>query len=362
MSVSYFTFSGSPYEQGLLHGEALKSSIENNISVYLNRFNNEAGIQEGPLMDNSSIYFSKLQDLSPEYSDVINGIAKGSKIEPLNIAMLNLRYELLYDAVGKSYRENAIDGCTSFAILPDENINHLLIIGQNWDWIPDVKCALVKCIDEDGLQRLAFTEAGIVGGKPGMNSSGIGMVVNGMYSELDNWMKLERPFHLRCYDVLKSHNLTSSLNALLGTPRSCTANFIVGHSPNNALNIELAPDSMRLIDPVKGILSHANHLIDPDLLKVTEPVNPNRYLSEFRCNRMESLLLENKPIDVEILQNILKDHKNHPQSLCRHRDNRIPTSQHTITKTSIIMDLTKKVMWITDGQPCKSNFQKFSFN
>ena len=38
MSLPHFMFSGTSYEQGLSHGEALKDSIEKNIDVYLNRF------------------------------------------------------------------------------------------------------------------------------------------------------------------------------------------------------------------------------------------------------------------------------------------------------------------------------------
>ncbi len=44
MSLSHFTFSGTTYEQGLAHGEILKQSIINNIEIYVNRFENEAGI------------------------------------------------------------------------------------------------------------------------------------------------------------------------------------------------------------------------------------------------------------------------------------------------------------------------------
>ena len=60
--------------------------------------------------------------------------------------------------------------------------------------------------------------------------------------------------------------------------------------------------------------------------------------------------------------NILKNHKHHPQSLCRHRDETLPDSQHTITKTAMIMDLHEKKLWVTNGQPCKSEFEEFTFS
>ena len=55
MSLPHFKFSGTPYEQGLSHGEALKYSSEKNIEVYLNRFETEAKINKKELIDNTRI-------------------------------------------------------------------------------------------------------------------------------------------------------------------------------------------------------------------------------------------------------------------------------------------------------------------
>ena len=362
MSLSHFTFSGTTYEQGLAHGEILKKSITNNVEIYVNRFENEAGISKNELIENSGIYLNILREQSPEYVNGMNGISESSNLELLEIAMLNLRYELLYHALGEKLQSDAVDGCTSFAVLPEAAENNQLLVGQNWDWIPDVECVLTTSIDPDGLQRMAFTEAGIFGGKPGMNSEGVGLTVNGMYSTADDWSRFQKPFHLRCYEVLRSKNIEEALGALAGTPRSCTANFILGHASSRAIDIELAPDSLRLIDPVDGVLVHANHLVDPKETGVSEPENPRRHLSEFRHSHMEKLLNEQKPLNVDIVQEILKDHDHQPQSLCRHRDDSLPESQHTITKTAMIMDLEERKMWVTDGQPCRSEFEEFSIN
>ena len=126
--------------------------------------------------------------------------------------------------------------------------------------------------------------------------------------------------------------------------------------------MELAPNNLRLIDPQDGIFSHANHFDNPKMVGVSEPPNPRRHLSEFRQKRMEELLFDKRPLDVAEIQNILKDQKNEPQSLCRHRDETLPESQHTITKTAMIMDLTEKKMWVTYGLPCKTEFEEFSIS
>ena len=116
MSLSHFTFSGTTYEQGLAHGEALKESIIKNIEIYVNRFKNEAGISKNELLENSGIYLNILREQSPEYVNGMNGIAESSNLELLEIAMLNLRYELLYHALGEKLQSDAVDGCTSFAV------------------------------------------------------------------------------------------------------------------------------------------------------------------------------------------------------------------------------------------------------
>ena len=138
--------------------------------------------------------------------------------------------------------------------------------------------------------------------------------------------------------------------------------FYCGTSPQRVVDVELAPDKLRLISPSDGILSHANHFDDPNVLGVSEPPNPRRHLSEYRQKRMETLLYKQKPLNILGIQNILEDHENHPQSLCRHRDAALPKSQHTITKTGMIMDLDEKKMWVTDGQPCKTEFEEFGIN
>ncbi len=53
----------------------------------------------------------------------------------------------------------------------------------------------------DGLRTLSFTEAGIFGGKIGLNSAGLGLTVNGLTTTDDDWSRLSKPFHVRCYEI-----------------------------------------------------------------------------------------------------------------------------------------------------------------
>jgi len=359
MSLPSFQFFGTPYEQGLAHGEALRELIEKNIQIYFERFEKEAQLPRSEVLERAESCLDSLQKENLNYCDGMGGIAEGSNQSVLEIAMLNFRYELLYHAIGK-LQMDTVDGCTSYALLSEAAANAHTIMGQNWDWIPDVECAVVSTASPEGPHHLAFTEAGIFGGKIGLNSEGLGITVNGMYTTGDDWSRFKKPFHLRCFEVLRSTSLENAMEVLTGTPRSCTANFMIGQAQNTVIDIELAPDTYVKISPQGGVLSHANHFTDPGSAKVTEPPNPRRYLSKFRHERMETLLNELKPLDVEGIQNILKDHENFPQSICRHPDSSLLSEQHTVTKTGVIMDLDERKLWLTNGNPCKNEFAEYS--
>ena len=359
MRLPFLELSGTCHEQGQVHGEALKDLIEKNIAVYFRRFQKEAKLSKDEVLERTGYCLHKLKKQSKKYYDGITGIAEGSNHALLEIAMLNFRYELLYHAISK-LQMDAVDGCTSYAVLPEVASNGHTFMGQNWDWIPDVECAIVETTVQDGPHQLAFTEAGIFGGKIGMNSEGLALTVNGMNSIGDDWSRFKKPFHLRCADVLESKTLEDALDVLIGTPRSCTANFMIGQAQDTVIDIELATDEYVQISPQGGVLSHANHFTDPDSAEISEPPNPRRYLSKFRHMRMETLLNEQKPLDVAGIQKILKDHENHPQSICRHADSSLPSEQHTVTKTGVIMDLDERKLWFTNGNPCENEFAEYS--
>ena len=108
MKISHIEFKGDIYEQGLAHGEALRESIEKNIDVYLHRFDNEAGINQKELLKRTESYLESFQKQSPEYMRGIEGIAKGSNIDILNIfpaEMQEIKTFCKMDMSDKKFRE-----------------------------------------------------------------------------------------------------------------------------------------------------------------------------------------------------------------------------------------------------------------
>lgn len=356
MTLPQLYLDGSPYEQGVKHGQALKDSITHNIQVYLERFEREGKLPREEALARAAKYGDAIAHQNPDYFAGLRGVAEGSGFDLDELLALNVRYEILYYQF--SANAMATDGCTSFVVLPEASANGHLLMGQNWDWIPEVQGAVLHTTEPDGLQTVSFTEAGIVGGKIGLNSEGLGLAVNGLHTTADDWSRLTKPFHVRCYEILRARDLDAAVQIVTGAVRACSTNFLIGQAPNCVADIEAAPHQTRLLACDDGYLAHTNHFLDPEALGVTEPLRPRASSTYHRLNRFRGMLSSKGPVAVEDIQGYLRDHQEYPHSVCCHEDPDLPSGQRYLTVTSVVMDLQARELYLTDGPPCQSQYQQ----
>jgi isopenicillin-N N-acyltransferase-like protein len=346
---------GTPYDQGHQHGQELKDRIAHNIQIYFERFERQGKLPRQETLARALKYGDIIARQNPDYFASLQGIADGSGFDLGQLMALNVRYEILYH----QFTANAtIDGCTSFAILPSASANSHLLMGQNWDWIPQVQGAVLHTVEPDGLETISFTEAGIVGGKIGLNSAGLGLAVNGLHTTDDDWSRLTKPFHVRCYEILRAPELGVAVRVVTRTERACSTNFLIAQIPDRVTNIEAAPDQARLLIPEKDHLVHTNHFLDPETLDVVEPPRPHGNSSYHRLDRLSALLETKRPLAKEDIQDYLRDHQAHPNSVCRHQDPDLPAAERYRTVTAAVMDLHTRELYISDGPPCQSTYQQ----
>jgi len=349
---------GSLFEQGLTHGTKLKDRIAHNLEVYFERFTTEGNISEPEVLNRAGQYLSVIESECPDYFESLRGVSEGSGFDIDRLAALNVRYEILYH----QFTQYAMtDGCTAFAIAPERSANGNTWIGENWDWIPEVKGALLH-ISEGDTEIACFTEAGIVGGKIGINSHGLGLAINGMISTDDNWAHLQVPFHVRCYEILRQCDVASARAVISERMRSCSANYLIAHANGEIVNIESAPTRTRELLPEDGFVAHTNHFVDADELGITEPPSEKRPYSVSRLARSNELLTGDDSISQEFIRAVLADQQGFPYSICRHTDVEDPIRGHYQTVTSVMMDLNERAIWITDGPPDESDYREFRLN
>lgn len=359
MTLPFLELDGSAFEQGRQHGRALSTQIAHNLEIYYDRFLREGQLQPAEARRRANSFIPVLDGLP--YFETLRGLAAGSGYDLIDLLVLNMRYELLYYQYGVCGIGQP-DGCTAFTVLPAASTSGHLLLGQNWDWIPDVKGAVLHTREGDGLETLAFTEAGIVGAKIGLNSAGLGLTINGLLSTSDDWSRPVLPFHGRCYDILRQHTLEQGVAVVKRGARGCSANFLIAQPPDKAWDLEAAPDAVNVLHPEHSLLVHANHFVRPQDLGIEEPVTERRPHTYWRQTRLRELMEATSSLTVGDLERTLRDHAHHPDGICRHENRVDPPDEWCITVTSAIMDLDERRLQLTDGPPCEHPYEHFSLS
>ncbi len=353
---------------GVTHGREARRKIEHNLGVYFRRFKNETEISREEALRRASKYREVIRRQDPAYARTMDGVAVGSRQDPLEITALNVRYELMYSQFSKIGLKPTprTYGCTSFAILPEASKTGHLLMGQNWDWIPEVEGLFLKIRTETGPSVLCFTEAGVVGGKIGLNSEGLGLLINGLISDRDDWSRLQKPFHVRCSEVLQSKTLGRAVKTVTEGERSCSANFMVGQQKalgkGRAVDVESAPEAACELGPDRGAIGHTNHFSDPERLGVHQVLDEERRSTLHRYSRIQRLLDERVrtggKLSVSDAQELLRDHDGRPESVCRHPNAGFPEDERYKTVVSVVMDLYGRKLWATIGSPCTNDYEQ----
>lgn len=361
MPLPVLHVAGSPFVQGCQHGEALQAAIGQNLERYFERFTLE-GLSRPAVLEYAESQLAALAQRSPSYHDGVRGIAAGSGFALAEIAALNARYEILYYSYGQagSVRARIADGCTALAVPANRSRTGQVLLAQNWDWFPDTAGALIHTDGPDTVETLAFTEAGIFGGKIGMNAAGLGLVINGLTAVDDDWARPAAPFHLRCYEILRCTTLEAAIAVVQQTPRACSANFLLAQAPDRAINLEAAPERVGRTDGGSECLIHANHFVDPLALGVTEAPDPRRVYSGRRADRLRAVCARPQRLDVSALQSALRDHEGFPHSVCGHVDSDDPPDERFATVVSVILDLGARRLHLAAGPPCRGTYVEYS--
>ncbi len=367
MRLPVLRLKGSPYDIGYRHGQQAQDKIQHNLEVYFRRFKNETALSRDEALRRAERYLKVIRRVSPGYARAMEGVALGSKTRLLEITALNVRYELMYSQFAKIGLKPMprVAGCTAFGAMPEATVNRHLLIAQNWDWIPQVEGLFLKIRPTTGPDILCFTEAGVVGGKIGLNSAGIGLAINGLISNMDDWERLRKPFHVRCSEILGSKTLSQAISRITRGERSCSANFLVGQQTKlgagKIVDIESAPEATGALSPEDGVLAHTNHFSHPERLGVKQVLDEERRSTLHRFARITQLLRQlrsgNGKMSMTRAEEMLRDHDGKPESVCRHENRSFPVDERYRTVVSVVMDLYSGQLQTTLGSPCEREYQ-----
>jgi isopenicillin-N N-acyltransferase-like protein len=349
-----FSLKGNPKELGFQHGTRYREMVQKNVHLYFRLFKHYAGLDRHQAISLAGRFIPAILAFDPAILEEMKGISQGAGVEFEEILAINTRTELMYP------EQLATGGeCTALAVLPEATAEGEMLLGQNWDWKPHLKdsTVLLELEQEERPNVVTLTEAGIVG-KIGLNSAGLGACLNILKSSIG---LVGVPIHVLMRGILNCERMGDAIRKIVSQDRGSTNNCLIAHREGVAMDFEMAPNQWEFIYPDKGILVHTNHFTS-DRLKALE-TNVVQYPDTLlRLGRARQKLMEKEGrLTIENLKDVLRDHFNHPNSICRHPDERDPELEHAQTVASIIMNLTRKEVHIASGPPCENEYQTVKF-
>ncbi len=355
---------GDPTGRGQQYGQAVRPIIERAVASYRRSFSQLFGWDWPEVCARADPYRPPIGEFNTRYLDELDGIARGAGLSPRDILALNVRTELLAAGYAERGDPNLTGECTASGHLPSHTTERHTLLAQNWDWRLHAAGTVVVLESEqdDGPNFVTIVEAGLIA-KCGMNAFGVGVVTNAL-ATTDDRGDPGVPYHVLLRAMLDSETASDTLATLLAHRRASSANFIVAQHGGIVIDLETAPGddtSVCLIHPRGGSVVHANHFIGDrmrghDLGLIALPHSP------FRAERMRQLLdVDRGRVSVQVLMQALADHANHPLGICCHPDHRMPEPEQGATLASLIMDLDKRRMWLSDGNPCASPYRELHY-
>jgi len=362
-SLPTFDLSGTGRDIGRQHGEAARAQIKDSVAFYKESFKKASGLAWPEILELAPRWVPDIERYLPGISEELHGIAEGSGLEFAEVLALNARGELSH---GNPFRDEEPEGCSSYAILPEAAADGHTYCGQNWDWLAQTGSTVVILrITQPGKPTIVMqTEAGQIG-RHGANSAGIALNANGLGPRFGKPGGLPQPFIRR--KILESTEMQSALKAVFDSRQSVCTNLVITHRDGFAIDLETTPGRHGWMYATDGILAHTNHFVSFVPEQIAATYRPFSVNSLWRLPRLEHGLKAVRTAKGatgvrDAIADALRDHFGHPNSLCKHDDQRAETGDRYHTVASSIVDLTTGDYWISAGPPCENEYRRLPWN
>ncbi len=341
------TVGGSPRDMGRQIGEAAGEEIRGFCEIALARVNRTMRVSR----DAARAVVAESMELAEDYSgdsvDELRGMAEAARVSLEDLMLLQVRNQLQAEPEA---------GCTSLALSPTARAGS--IVAQNWD--NDVALdpfTVVLTRRPTGKPALTtVTQAGLIS-YIGFNDAGVGLCLNTLPAPART---RGVPHYFTVRGIYESSSLDGVVEAVSRAERAIPANIMLS-TPEGPADLEVTIENVHVLtDEGPGRITHTNHCLHPELVGINDDF-PELIESHPRKSRIDSLLTSNgdSGSTVDAVKAALRDHDNHPRSICRHQNDDENTGFWQ-TVFSVIIEPQECRMHITRGTPCDREYETYS--
>jgi isopenicillin-N N-acyltransferase-like protein len=347
-----YEWSGSAYEIGRQHGEALRAEIIQEFAPALRHVAEVLGWSEARVLDrHRALYEPVFTELVPRAIEEIRGLAHGAQLSYEQAFFAATR-----DGAGSPPPSRTDEGCTAFFCGRNTTHDGRVLIGQTKDTgAPLSRYRITKLCYDDGLSAISLNYPGWLA-HVGLSSNGLANTGNSLYAQPPSEETM--PFSLLKRLVLESNTIEGVLTA---TARLCFENgcLLVGGSGGEGACIEFVAGRRAVFDISQQAFGHANSILDPELQAYesrSKNASSDTASSAYRQRTIQRRLDEKRGgLDVDALKSIVSDHHEYPHSICRHAE-----PGESRTTAAFIADPTARAVHLCIGNPCTAPFREYS--
>ncbi len=246
------------------------------------------------------------------YGESLSAPDKYDFVGPKYQRMLN--YHAAHDIGHALQSRNFVVGCTSFSAWGDKTDDSSLIVARNFDFYVGDDFAKNKiilfCHPDSGINFMSVTWPGMIGAVSGMNDAGLAVTINAGTAEAPT--KSATPISILVREILQyAHNIEEAVK-IAASRKTFVSESIMVASANDkrTVIIEKSPTKQDVYESENNELICSNHFQSDAFANDNENMkNKMESTSEFRYERVKSLLLESPPVTVDGAAAILRDRK-----------------------------------------------------
>jgi isopenicillin-N N-acyltransferase-like protein len=339
--------SGSHRQVGRQIGEQAKDHI--NWMVESQRAEVPPGVGWEDMLYQGNLYLAHSRAIYPQYVEELEGYAEGAEVSFPDLFLCMC--EELWEAAAWSQGAPRVSrGCTDFAARGRATLSGHTLLAHTNDLSPDFddRLMITKVQAGNEPQFLAVSPGG-AGISAGYNSAGISLTGNQLYN---NDIRPGIPRGLMVRAILAARRLGEAMDACLVPQRASNYNNLIADSDGEIYSMEGSATDCEPLYIEGDILAHANHYTSPIMRRFEQDRNSISG-SVIRYNRALRLLRENYgKLTPQLLQKLMADHVNYPNSICAH-------GKDTVTSFSMVIDLNELCAWIGPGQPCQTKYKEY---
>lgn len=215
--------------------------------------------------------------------------------------------------IGHAMQDLMVVGCSSLAVWNENTEDGDLLIGRNFDFSVGEDFARNKLIEfvepESGIPYLSVSWPGMIGVVSGMNKEGLSVTINAGKSKIP--LTAKTPISLVTREILQyASTVDEAITIAKKRKVFVSESILIGSAKDHkAVIIEVSPNNFGVYDaPNSGRVICTNHFQSD---AYNEDERNQKHIaeshSEYRYEKLQELLAENKKLNPEKMAAILRD-------------------------------------------------------